>query len=273
MRLDGVKHFVMTMGTINETDKGARYMARCVRGVKAVVDLPIEVQFEPPDDLEVLRRGQGGGCRLDRHPHRVVRPGRAGADPAGQGPHQRRLVLRDVPEGRRALRRGPGQQLRHRRARREHASRSSRAASDSSTSASSPSSSPSAPIVGSEMQDVPAPSAEVMTQHLPGRGGHARSSRHEPRRQQGRLRPLRGLQRPAGLRRGSRRRRSPVGRGPAPGRGRRVRRTSHGVGVRPRMIRSRVRIRFRTQPGRMEPHRPTDAGGMAPATITNVRPT
>jgi radical SAM protein (TIGR04043 family) len=54
VRLDGVKHFVMTMGTINKTDKGARYMAKCVRAVKAAVNLPIEVQFEPPDDLEVL---------------------------------------------------------------------------------------------------------------------------------------------------------------------------------------------------------------------------
>ncbi|HEY8475476.1 MAG TPA: MSMEG_0568 family radical SAM protein [Chloroflexota bacterium] len=54
VRLDGVRHFVMTTGTINERDKGALYLAQCVRAVKAVVDLPIEVQFEPPDDLDVL---------------------------------------------------------------------------------------------------------------------------------------------------------------------------------------------------------------------------
>ena len=54
VRLDGVRNLVMTMGTLNETDKGARYMARCVRAVKAAVDIPIEVQFEPPDDLDVL---------------------------------------------------------------------------------------------------------------------------------------------------------------------------------------------------------------------------
>ena len=52
--LDGVRSFTMTMGTLNETDKGSRYMARCVRAVKAAVDLPIEVQFEPPDDLADL---------------------------------------------------------------------------------------------------------------------------------------------------------------------------------------------------------------------------
>jgi radical SAM protein (TIGR04043 family) len=62
VRLDGVRHFVMTMGTLNETDKGARYMARCVRAVKAVVDLPIEVQFEPPDDLEVLQEVKSAGA-------------------------------------------------------------------------------------------------------------------------------------------------------------------------------------------------------------------
>ncbi|MGA2512991.1 MAG: MSMEG_0568 family radical SAM protein [Candidatus Limnocylindrales bacterium] len=62
VRLDGVKHFVLTMGTINETDKGARYMAKCVRSVKAAVDIPIEVQFEPPDDLEVLTEVRDAGA-------------------------------------------------------------------------------------------------------------------------------------------------------------------------------------------------------------------
>jgi radical SAM protein (TIGR04043 family) len=62
VRLDGVKHFVMTMGTVNETDKGARYMAKCVRAVKAAVDLPIEVQFEPPNDLEVLTEVRDAGA-------------------------------------------------------------------------------------------------------------------------------------------------------------------------------------------------------------------
>jgi len=62
VRLDGVRHFTMTMGTINETDKGALYMARCVRAVKAAVDLPIEVQFEPPSDLEVLREVREAGA-------------------------------------------------------------------------------------------------------------------------------------------------------------------------------------------------------------------
>ena len=62
VRLDGVKHFVMTMGTINETDKGALYMAKCVRAVKAAVDIPVEVQFEPPADLDVLTEVRDAGA-------------------------------------------------------------------------------------------------------------------------------------------------------------------------------------------------------------------
>lgn len=62
VRLDGVKHFVMTMGTLNEGDKGARYMAKCVQAVKAAVDLPIEVQFEPPDDLDILAEVKAAGA-------------------------------------------------------------------------------------------------------------------------------------------------------------------------------------------------------------------
>jgi len=63
VRLDGVRHFTMTMGTLNETDKGARYMARCVRAVKATVpELPVEVQFEPPDDLDLLREVREAGA-------------------------------------------------------------------------------------------------------------------------------------------------------------------------------------------------------------------
>jgi biotin synthase-related radical SAM superfamily protein len=37
-------------------------LAECVRAVKAAVDLPIEVQFEPPDDLEVLHEVKAAGA-------------------------------------------------------------------------------------------------------------------------------------------------------------------------------------------------------------------
>lgn len=52
VRLDGVRQMVMTTGTSNGPDRGARHLAKCVRAVKAAVDLPIQVQIEPPVDLE-----------------------------------------------------------------------------------------------------------------------------------------------------------------------------------------------------------------------------
>jgi radical SAM protein (TIGR04043 family) len=57
VRLDGVRQMVMTTGTTNGHDRGARHLARCVRAVKAAVpDLPVQVQCEPPapEDLAAL---------------------------------------------------------------------------------------------------------------------------------------------------------------------------------------------------------------------------
>ena len=57
VRLDGVRQMVMTTGTSNGRDRGARHLARCTAAVRAAVpDLPIQVQCEPPapDDLEAL---------------------------------------------------------------------------------------------------------------------------------------------------------------------------------------------------------------------------
>ncbi len=55
VRLDGVTSMVMTTGTSAGSDRGARHLARCVSAVKAAVpDLPIQVQCEPPANLEVI---------------------------------------------------------------------------------------------------------------------------------------------------------------------------------------------------------------------------
>lgn len=51
VRLDGVKHLVMTTGTPNTTDRGAAYLAECAKAVKSRVTLPIQAQCEPPDDF------------------------------------------------------------------------------------------------------------------------------------------------------------------------------------------------------------------------------
>jgi len=50
VELDGVRHMVMTTGTPNATDRGARILCESAAGVKAAVDLPIQAQCEPPDD-------------------------------------------------------------------------------------------------------------------------------------------------------------------------------------------------------------------------------
>jgi radical SAM protein (TIGR04043 family) len=52
VRLDGVRQMVMTTGTSNGPDRGAKHLARCVAAVKAAVPgLPVQVQIEPPRDL------------------------------------------------------------------------------------------------------------------------------------------------------------------------------------------------------------------------------
>lgn len=49
-RLDGIKHITLTTGTPNEKDRGALYLAECVREIRKVSDLPIQVQCEPPEN-------------------------------------------------------------------------------------------------------------------------------------------------------------------------------------------------------------------------------
>jgi radical SAM protein (TIGR04043 family) len=59
--LDGVKHMVMTTGTPNATDRGARILCESAFGVKAAVDLPIQAQCEPPDDDAWFQRMKDAG--------------------------------------------------------------------------------------------------------------------------------------------------------------------------------------------------------------------
>jgi len=61
VRLDGVKHLVMTTGTPNTTDRGAAYLTECARAVKARVNLPIQAQCEPPDDFIWFDRLKAAG--------------------------------------------------------------------------------------------------------------------------------------------------------------------------------------------------------------------
>lgn len=55
VRLDGVSQLVMTTGTSNGADRGARHLARCCAAVaEAVPGLPIQVQCEPPRHLGAI---------------------------------------------------------------------------------------------------------------------------------------------------------------------------------------------------------------------------
>lgn len=61
VRLDGVKHMVMTTGTPNLTDRGASVLCDSAAGVKAQADIPIQGQCEPPDDDAWFRRMKDAG--------------------------------------------------------------------------------------------------------------------------------------------------------------------------------------------------------------------
>jgi radical SAM protein (TIGR04043 family) len=86
VRLDGITQMVMTTGTTNGRDRGARHLARCVRAVlDAVPGLPIQVQCEPPDDLSALQELKDAGAvsigihieSLDDDVRRQWMPGKA----------------------------------------------------------------------------------------------------------------------------------------------------------------------------------------------------
>lgn len=62
VELDGVKHMVMTTGTPNFTDRGATLLCESVAAVKASVDLPVQVQCEPPDDPIWYQRMKDAGA-------------------------------------------------------------------------------------------------------------------------------------------------------------------------------------------------------------------
>lgn len=59
--LDGVKHMVLTTGTPNATDRGAKVLTESAFAIKAAVDLPIQGQCEPPDDLQWFHRMRAAG--------------------------------------------------------------------------------------------------------------------------------------------------------------------------------------------------------------------
>jgi radical SAM protein (TIGR04043 family) len=78
VRLDGVKHMVMTTGTPGTADRGARVLAECAAAITARVDLPIQAQCEPPaDSVWFSRLKDAGVVSLGMHLEAVTEPVRA----------------------------------------------------------------------------------------------------------------------------------------------------------------------------------------------------
>jgi len=58
---DSAVDVTLTTGSINRRDRGALYISRCAAAIKEASGLPIQVQFEPPDDLAVLEHVRDAG--------------------------------------------------------------------------------------------------------------------------------------------------------------------------------------------------------------------
>ncbi len=54
--LDGAVDATLTTGSTATPDRGALYVGRCGQAVKQTAGLPVQVQFEPPSDLDVIDR-------------------------------------------------------------------------------------------------------------------------------------------------------------------------------------------------------------------------
>jgi radical SAM protein (TIGR04043 family) len=59
--LDHAVDVTLTTGSLNRRDRGAIYISRCAAAIKEACGLPIQVQFEPPDDLRVLEEVHRAG--------------------------------------------------------------------------------------------------------------------------------------------------------------------------------------------------------------------
>jgi radical SAM protein (TIGR04043 family) len=60
--LDGAVDVTLTTGSLNRRDRGALYISRCAAAIKERSGgMPVQVQFEPPDDLAVLEQVRDAG--------------------------------------------------------------------------------------------------------------------------------------------------------------------------------------------------------------------
>lgn len=61
VRLDGVKHVVLTTGTPRTPDRGAEVLCNVTRAIKSATDLPVQAQCEPPADFGWFERLRAAG--------------------------------------------------------------------------------------------------------------------------------------------------------------------------------------------------------------------
>lgn len=82
---DGIEQFVMTTGTPSSTDRGAKILYQSVLAVREAVDIPIQVQCEPPDDFIWFERLKQAGANsigmhletVEDHVRQEIMPGKA----------------------------------------------------------------------------------------------------------------------------------------------------------------------------------------------------
>ena len=61
--LDGAVDITLTTGSTYGPDRGALYLGRCAQAMHDASGLPVEAQFEPPDDLDVINQVHDMGIR------------------------------------------------------------------------------------------------------------------------------------------------------------------------------------------------------------------
>lgn len=84
-RLDGVTHVTLTSGTAVHRDEGILYLGRCAQAITERTGLPVQLQFEPPEDFSVFEKLKELGVAnvamhvesLDENVRRRMTPGKA----------------------------------------------------------------------------------------------------------------------------------------------------------------------------------------------------
>jgi radical SAM protein (TIGR04043 family) len=85
VEMDGVEQFVITTGTPSTPDRGAKVLYESVKAIKDMVNIPIQVQCEPPDDFGWFQKLKDAGAdalgmhleAADENVRKLIMPGKA----------------------------------------------------------------------------------------------------------------------------------------------------------------------------------------------------